>query len=177
MWTRLYRESIKRVDIRFNKKVKGRQFSINLPGDTPWFHVIGHCDVKGPHVELPLVDAEDAAQNGSGVNANSHVQVDLLNLYATKRKRTTLDFFVKASFLINPEWRHILLGFSGGQIVLRRSCPTQFWHSSWHDWNELLEVPTRSSSNRPAIWFANSDFPIDYITNITNIKKKNNFGY
>ena len=39
------------------------EYSNGLPGNSAGFHVIGQRDVIGPDVELPFVDAEDAAQH------------------------------------------------------------------------------------------------------------------
>ena len=47
------------------------------PGNASSLHVIGQCDVIGPDVKLPFVDAQDAAQDGSRVDAYPHVQVHL----------------------------------------------------------------------------------------------------
>lgn len=48
-----------------------------LPGNTASFHVIRQRDVIGPHVELPLINAENAAENGPRMNPDPHVQIDL----------------------------------------------------------------------------------------------------
>lgn len=47
-----------------------------LPGYTSGLHVIGQRHVVAPHVELPLPQAQDAAQNVSGVYADAHVHVE-----------------------------------------------------------------------------------------------------
>lgn len=39
--------------------------------------MVGQGDVVGPHVELPLAQAEDAAQDRAAVYADPHVEVDL----------------------------------------------------------------------------------------------------
>lgn len=48
------------------------------PRDAPALHVVGQGDVIGPDVELPLSQAEHAAQHGAGVDADPHVQIHLL---------------------------------------------------------------------------------------------------
>ena len=50
---------------------------MNAPRNTARFHVVGQGDVVGPDVELPLVDAQHAAQHRSRMDADSHIQVHL----------------------------------------------------------------------------------------------------
>lgn len=47
------------------------------PRDASALHVVGQGDVIGPDVELPLSQAEHAAQHGARVDADPHVQIHL----------------------------------------------------------------------------------------------------
>ncbi len=47
----------------------------NVPWKALGLHGIGQCDVIGPHVKLPLVQANEAAENGAGVEPHPHVEV------------------------------------------------------------------------------------------------------
>lgn len=49
----------------------------SLPSDTSRFNFIGDDNVLRPDVVLPLARPHDATDNTSGVNSNSHVDVDL----------------------------------------------------------------------------------------------------
>lgn len=49
----------------------------SLPSDTGRLDFIGDDNVLRPDIVLPLTRPHDATDNASGVNANSHVNVDL----------------------------------------------------------------------------------------------------
>lgn len=44
---------------------------------TARFHVIGQRHIIGPHVELPFAQPQNAAEDTAGMDADTHVEVDI----------------------------------------------------------------------------------------------------
>ena len=63
-----------------------------LPGYASTLHVVGHRDIVGPHVKLPLPEAEHAAVDPACVDAHSHVYVHPRHLpHKSKQKITFVE--------------------------------------------------------------------------------------
>lgn len=58
-----------------DQRKKIRDF-IELPRHPATFKVIGQCDIVRPNVELPFSESQNAAENRTAVNADSHVEVN-----------------------------------------------------------------------------------------------------
>ena len=54
---------------------------MHLPGDASRLHVVGQRYVVGPDVVLPLPQAEDAAEDPPGVEADPHIELNLGGLH------------------------------------------------------------------------------------------------
>jgi hypothetical protein len=55
--------------------------SAHLPRLPVGLHLVGHGDVVGPDVVLPLSESEDAAEDAAGVDANAHVELHVRRFY------------------------------------------------------------------------------------------------
>jgi len=62
---------------------------VYLPWNAAALHVVGQGHIIGPHVELPLDQAQYAAVHPSSVDANSHVHIygHYLSHQTAKRER------------------------------------------------------------------------------------------
>lgn len=53
--------------------MRRRLWGCFLPGLTGSFHFVGQMDVFRPNVELPLLRADQAAEDAARVHANAHI--------------------------------------------------------------------------------------------------------
>lgn len=89
--------------------------SVHSPRHAAALHVVGQRHVVAPHVELPLAQAQHAAQHVAGVNADAHVHIEAGRL-ANKPAKPNKTHIKK-----NTHTHHKYIDASKGEIECTRS--------------------------------------------------------
>ena len=95
-----------------------------LPRDATRLHVIGQCDVIRPYIKLPLAKTKHTTQNGTRMDSNAHVQINLRNEHCDKHRTVKADAHSETS--TTPNW--IKPGFAALNQQKRGS-----WTVSWSE--------------------------------------------
>lgn len=92
---------------------------VSSPGESSGLHVVGQRHVVRPHVVLPFLQTDHAAEHVARVNADAHADVDLrglLQVTAEEREsvktglhnRGNVQTDLMAEHMSNPIWTQFL---------------------------------------------------------------------